>query len=180
MRESNTSTSFVNAIKGLRTFDRRSLADFRDWSKRLADVIGVSRRDIANLIKGGSRQNEPTASTGSPSELAQEIAAFERPNQDMYDILGLLTEKPTSLLVLKHEDGYGMTGDGQKAPQELFSKYNKVTDEVIQANIHRLVNSNMKQREDPDSYFIEKTYARTELEKMGRMISDHILKNIRS
>ena len=36
----------------------------------------------------------------------------------------------------------------------------------------KLVNSNMKQGEDPESYFMEMTLARSELERMGETISD--------
>ena len=35
-----------------------------------------------------------------------------------------------------------------------------------------LVNSNMKHGEVPESYFMEKTLARSELEKIGKPISD--------
>ena len=179
MGESNSSsTSFANAIKELRMFDGRSPADFRDWHKRLVVVIGVSRRDIANLVKGNPRPTKATAGTGSSPALAEEIAAYERANQDLYAMLSLLTEKPASLLVLKHEDETGTTGDGQKALQELVSKYNKVTDEVIWTKMDKLVNTNMEQGEDPDSYSIEKTLARSELEKMGEMISDRRFKDI--
>ena len=179
MGESNSSsTSFANAIKGLRTFDGRSPAGFRDWHKRLAVVIGVSRCDIANLIKGHLRPTEATTGTGSSPALAQEIAVYEMANQDLYAMLFLLTEKPASLLVLKHEDKTGTTGDGQKALQELVSKCNKVTDEVIRAKMDKLINTNMEQGEDPDSYFMEKTLARSEPEKMGEMISDRIFKDI--
>ena len=90
----------------------------------------------------------------------------------------LLTKKPAFLLVLKHEEETGTTGDGQKDLQELVSKYNKFTDEVIRAKTDTLVNSNMKQGEDPDSYLMEKTLARFELEKMGETTSDRRLKNI--
>ena len=93
-------------------------------------------------------------------------------------MLFLLTEKPAPLLVLKHEDETGTTGDRQKALQELVSKYNKVTDEVIRAKMDTLVNTNMEQGEDPDAYFMEKTLARCVLEKMGEMISDRRLKDI--
>ena len=63
-------------------------------------------------------------------------------------MLILLTEKPASLLVLKHEDETGTIGDGQKALQELVSNYNKVTDEVIREKMDKLVNFNMEQGED--------------------------------
>ena len=93
-------------------------------------------------------------------------------------MLFLLTEKPASLLVLKHEDETGTTDDGQKALQELVSKYNKVTDEVIRAKMDNLVNTNMERGENLDSYFMEKTLARSELEKMGEMISDRRFKDV--
>ena len=56
--------------------------------------------------------------------------------------------------------------------------YNEVTDEVIRAKMDKLVNTNMEQGEDPDSYFMEKTLARSELEKMSGMISDRRFKDI--
>ena len=74
-------------------------------------------------------------------------------------MLFLLTEKPASLLVHKHEDETGTTGDGLKALQELVSKHNKVTNEVIRAKLDKLVNTNMKQGEDPNSYFMKNACA---------------------
>ena len=53
-----------------------------------------------------------------------------------------------------------------------MAKYNKVTDEVIQAKMDKLVNSNMKHGEYPDSYFMENMLARSELKKMGEPVSD--------
>ena len=144
----------------------------------MAVVIGVSRRDIANLIKGHPRPTEATTSTGSLPAIAQEIAAYERENQDLYAMISLPKEKPVSLLVLNHEDETGTTGDGQNALQELVSKYNKVSNEVIRAKMDKLVNSTMKQGEDPDSSCMEKTLARAELERMGETISDRRFKDI--
>ena len=90
----------------------------------------------------------------------------------------LLTEKPASLLILKHEGETGTAGNGQNAVQELVSKNNNVTDEVIRAKMDKLVNSNMEQVEDLDSDFMKKTLARSELEKMGETISDRRFKDI--
>lgn len=92
---------------------------------------------------------------------------MDRANEDLYAILYLLTEKPAALLVAKHEDTTGTSGDGQKALQDLVSKYNKVTDEVIRATMDTLVNTAMTDQQDPDDFFMEKTLARAELEKMG-------------
>ena len=50
-------------------------------------------------------------------------------------MLFLLTEKPAYLLVLKHKDETGTTSDGQNVLKEPVSKYNKVTDEVIRAQM---------------------------------------------
>ena len=120
MEQSNgSSTSFANAMKGLRTFDGRNPPHFRDGYNRLAFVIGVPRRDIADLIKGHPRPTKAAADTGSSPALAQEIAAYERAIQDMYAMLFLLTEKPASLLVLKHEDETGTTGAGQRPYKRL-------------------------------------------------------------
>ena len=70
------------------------------------------------------------------------------------------------------------TGDGEITLQELLSKYNKVTDEVIQANMDRLVNFNMEQEEDADLYFMEQTLSRSELEKIGDIIFDRRFNDI--
>ena len=42
----------------------------------------------------------------------------------------------------------------------------------------KLVNTSMKQGHDPDDYFMEKTLARAELEKMGESISDRRFKDV--
>ena len=56
MEESaNNSGNLTNAIKGLKKFDGRTPSAFRDWHKRMAAVLGVTRRDIASLINGKSR-----------------------------------------------------------------------------------------------------------------------------
>ena len=68
-------------------------------------------------------------------------------------------DQPASILVVKHEDECEATDDGQKALQELGSKYNKATDEIIHAKNDKLVNSNTKQEDDPDFYFMKKTLA---------------------
>ena len=59
----------------------------------------------------------------------------------------------------KNEDATGKSGDGLKALQELVSMYNKVTGEVIRTTMEKLVNTSMKQGQDPDDYFMEKTLA---------------------
>ena len=67
----------------------------------------------------------------------------------------MLTEQPAQLLVLKHEDKAGIRGNGQKAWQELESKFIKVTDEVIRAKLAELAATIMKAEQDPDDYFME-------------------------
>ena len=62
--------------------------------------------------------------------------------------------------MLKHEDESGTNGDGQKTLEELVAKYNKVTDEVIRGTMEKkLVDTSIKQGQDPDDYFVEKTLA---------------------
>ena len=90
----------------------------------------------------------------------------------------LLTVKPASLIALKHEDTTGTTGDGQQALQELILNHNKVTDKAIRSQMDKSVTSNIKQGEDPDSYLMEITLARSELEKMGETIFDRRFKHI--
>ena len=78
----------------------------------------------------------------------------------------------------KHKDTTGTSRDGLKALQELVNKYNKVPDEVIRAAMEKLVNISMTQGQDSDDYFMEKTFARSELEKMGEPISDRRFKDV--
>ena len=78
----------------------------------------------------------------------------------------------------KNEDTTGKSGDGLKALQELVSMYNKVTGEVIRTTMEKLVNTSMKQGQDPDDDLMEKALARSELEKMGEPISDRRFKDI--
>ena len=65
------------------------------------------------------------------------FAGYNRANEDLYAVLYLLTEKPAALLVTKHEDTTGTSGDGLKALQELVGKYNKVTDEQKWCSVHK-------------------------------------------
>ena len=96
----NDSGNFTSSIKGLMKLDGRALSDFRDWYKRLAVVLGVTRRDITSLIKGNSRSTEETTIT----VISPALAGYNRANEHLYAILFLLTEKPAALLVAKHED----------------------------------------------------------------------------
>ena len=69
----------------------------------------------------------------------------------------MVTQKPASLSVLKHEDATGTSGDGQKAWEELQEKHIKVTDETIRAKTAELAATTMKSGQDPDDYFTEAT-----------------------
>ena len=82
----NDSGNFTSAIKGVKTFDGRTPSDFRDWRKRLAVMLGVTRRDIAILINEKSRPTEEMTSTG----ISPALAGYNRANQDLYAILYLL------------------------------------------------------------------------------------------
>jgi len=182
--DDTSSNNLTNAIKGLRKFDGRNPSLFRDWHKKLAVVLGVTRRDIANLIKGRARPTEESAATTldgtqqAQDTLQQSTASFDRANEDLYAILFLLTEKPAANLVLKHEHPDGMSGNGQQALEELVQKYNKVTDEVVRAAMDKLVNTAMTHNQDPDDFFMEKYLARTELARMGEPITDRRFKDI--
>ena len=114
----NNSGNYTKAIKGLKTFEGKTPATVRDWHKKLAVVLGVTRLDIVNLIKRQLRPTEETTSTG----ISPALDGFDRANENLYAILHLLTEKPVSLLVLKHEGGCGISGDGLKALKELVGK----------------------------------------------------------
>ena len=141
-------------------------------------ILGVARRDIARLIKGQNRPTqEPTFSGKAWAASDKAIAEFNRAEDDLYAILYLLTDKPAALLVAKHKDIIGTSGNGQQALFELVSKY-KVTDEVIRSTIDILVNTPIKEGEDPDDYFMEKTLGRAELAKMDETITDRSFEDI--
>ena len=70
--------------------------------------------------------------------------------------------------MLKHKDESGTSGDEVKTLQELVAKYNKVTDEAILATVEKLVNTSIKQGQDPNDYLMEKTVARYEIDRMGK------------
>ena len=104
-------------------------------------MLSVTRQDVAKLIREQPRPTEETTSTG----ISPALAGFDRANEDLHAVLYLLTEKPRSRLVLKHEDETETSGHGQKPPQELEATYNKVTDEVIRATMEKLVSTSMNQ-----------------------------------
>ena len=80
--------------------------------------------------------------------------------------------------MLKHKDGSGTSGDEVKTLQELVAKYNKVTDEATRATVEKLVNTSIKQGQYPNDYFTEKTFARYEIDRMGKTISDRTFNDI--
>ena len=157
----NNSGNLANATLGLKKFDGRKPSEFHDWHKKLAVILGVTRCDIASLIKEQARPSQEPALSGEARAASDKaIAEFDRDNKDLYAIHYLFTDKPAALLVAKHEDTTGTSGNGQQALHELVNKYKKVTDEVIRSTMDQLVNTTMNQGEDPDDYFLEKTLAR--------------------
>ncbi|CAN0373449.1 unnamed protein product, partial [Scytosiphon promiscuus] len=90
----------------------------------------------------------------------------------------MVTQKPASLIVLKHEDTTGTSGDGRRAWEELQEKYLKVTDETIRAKTAELAATTMKSGQDPDDYFTEAVIKRAEVEAMGEPMTDRRFKDI--
>lgn len=107
----------------------------------------------------------PTAAKGA--SLAEQQEAYDRGSHDLYVILFIVAQKPAFLIVLKHENATGTSGDGQKAPEDLQEKYIKITDETIRAKTAELAATTMESRQDPDGYFIEAIMTRAEVEAMG-------------
>ena len=83
-----------------------------------------------------------------------------------------------------HKHGYDEdecisgSGNAHLALESLVKKYNNVTDEVVRATMEKLVNTSMKQGQNPDDFFMEKTLARAELAKMGEPMTDRRFKDI--
>ena len=175
----NNSGNLANTIKGLKIFDGRKTSESRDWHKQLAVTLGVTCRDIARLSKGQTRSSQQPALSGEARAASDKaIAEFDRANEHLHAILYVLTDKPAALLVAKYENATGTSGSGQQALIELINKYKNVTHTVTRSIMDKLVNTTMKQGENPDGYFMEKTLARAELEKMGELISDRRFQDI--
>ena len=90
--------------------------------KRLVVVFCVGRRGIASLRRGEPRISEETTDTIAQDSLDKANADYYRANEYLYEIIYLLTEKPASLLVVKHEHPNDTSGDGQQAFQEPVNK----------------------------------------------------------
>ena len=119
----NNSGNLANTIKGLNKFDRRKPSQFGDWHKKLAVIQGVT---------GQTRPTQKPERSGEARAASEKsIAEFDRANKDLYAILYLLTDKPATLLVAKHVDATGTSGNGQQALLDLVNKYKKVMDEVL-------------------------------------------------
>lgn len=56
----NNSGYLTKYIEGLRKFDGRKPSNFHDWHTKLAVVLGVTRRDLASMIKGRRNCNAAT------------------------------------------------------------------------------------------------------------------------
>ena len=121
-------------------------------------VLSINRRDVYAIMKGQPRPTTTTvgstATTGG-STLAQQQEAYDRASHDLYAILFMVTQKPASLIVLKHEDTTGTSGDGRRAREELQEKYLKVTDETIRSKTAELAATTMKSGQDLGDYFTE-------------------------
>ena len=61
--------------------------------------------------------------------LAQQQEAYDRASHDPYAILFMVTQNPASLIMLKHDDATGPSGDGRKTWEELQEKHLKITEE---------------------------------------------------
>lgn len=68
MRDS-TNSNLVTAIKGFRIFDGRKQWDFRYLHKNMAVILGVTRRDIADLVNGHPQTTEATVVPGFSPQL---------------------------------------------------------------------------------------------------------------
>ena len=127
----NNSGNLANTINGLNKFDRRKPSQFGDWHKKLAVIQGVT---------GQTRPTQKPERSGEARAASEKsIAEFDRANKDLYTILYLLTDKPTTLLVATHEDTGTSGNNGQQAPHELVKKYKKITDEVIRPTMDKLM-----------------------------------------
>lgn len=136
-------------------------------------MLSINGRDAYAIMKGQPRST--TATKGSTAitgrSLAQQQEAYDRASHNLYAILFMVTQNPVSLIVLKHDDATGTSGDGRKTWEELQEKYLKVTDKNIRAKIAELAATTKKAGQDPDDCFIE-AIKRAEVEAMNEPMAD--------
>lgn len=166
---SNSSNSVAKAIKGLRMFDGRKPGDFRDWDINwlsfflYPDVISQTSSTLVRPKQLLSRVSHLFLERKQHRHLHKKPRHTRRQTNTF--TRSVLNNRETGILsraqvVLKHDNSRGISGNGQRPVQELVDKYKKVTDDVINAKMDKLVSSNTKHGQDPDSYFTAKTLAR--------------------
>ena len=78
MEDNRSSGSLTNAIKWLKISDGRKPGELRGWHIRMMTVVlGVTRRDIANIIKGKTRPIEETSNMAQAS-LDKAVSDYDR------------------------------------------------------------------------------------------------------
>lgn len=69
------------------------------------------------------------ATAGAPFTQQQEV--YDRSFHELYSIAAMVTHKPASPIVLKHDDATGTSEDGGKTREERQEKYRNITDDEI-------------------------------------------------
>lgn len=113
-----------------------------------------------------------------PMRFEQAQATYGKASQDLCTIFYLLPEKSAQLLVLKHEDETRTGYNGQKAWQELESKFLKVTDEVIRAKLAELATTSVIPGQGLDDCYMEAILRHNEVAGMGEPTTDRRFKYI--
>lgn len=168
------SNNLINVVKAVPKFSGKDPARFDEWHNNTCISLNMFRRGVFNIIRGQTRPT--TADDTANGTLLQ--AEYDRCNEELFAILHLATEQPASLLVRKHEDASGLSGNGYNSYQELVTTYKMVTDEKIRAKTEELAAINIRLGQDPTTYFQEAGFLRDELECMGEPVTERRFKSI--
>ena len=115
----------------------------------------------------------------TPTNLVK-IQRWKRACETLFSVLYLVSSGPAATLVRQYEDitSAGVLGQGQKAWNALYTKFNSNSKEARRACYENLVNFRMEQGQDPDDYTIKLTEIRGQLHEMGEKVSDERFEDI--
>ena len=172
-------------------FDDRKPGVFpRDWRRRLAIVLGATRKhrhaDIASQLKGKTRPNKATTGTGTSSYVSMDTrgAGHLGPEYN-WDRQGERRPQRYSGSCCQNRrlPSWNCNTKTRMEPVEMgrrpcrswSPRTTQYMQEVVCATVERLVSSSTKPGQDLDDFFMEKM----ELAKMGESLFDRRFKNIR-
>ena len=176
----------ASVIEGLRSFGGSD--SYHEWASDTLIMTSLTHRDESKVMQGALRPGSPAAtSTATPhrpvlsdmnTDPAGQIRRWDYACQTLFSILHLTKAGSAKLLVQTYAGESGGPGNGQAAWLALKDKYVCCTKETRRANYEALVDTRMKQGQDPDDYFMLLDQRRVRLRENGEVISDERFEDI--